>query len=90
MAYSVELTPQAARDLKRLNARNRVRVAARIDRLSADPRPQGATKLKGAEDLFRIRIGEYRLIYRIQKEILVVLVVRIGDRKEIYRRLVDI
>jgi mRNA interferase RelE/StbE len=90
MGYRVELAPQAIRDLRKLSKRNQVRVGARIDALSADPRPQGVKKLKGAKNLFRIRMGEHRLIYQIQEEVLLVAVLRIGDRKEIYRRLADL
>ena len=54
--------------------------------LADDPRPPGAEKLAGVGDKYRIRQGNYRILYEIQDDILVVTVVKIGDRKEVYRR----
>jgi len=62
-------------------------VARKIDALADNPRPSGAEKLKGAKDLWRIRSGNYRIIYTIQDEALLVLVIRIGHRREVYRYL---
>ena len=53
--------------------------------LEADPRPPGSLKLQGSEALYRIRIGDYRVVYEIHEAVLVVLVVRIAHRREIYR-----
>ena len=56
-----------------------------IEALANQPRPTGAKKLKGRDDLWRIRVGDYRIIYEIRDRILVVLVVRVGHRREVYR-----
>ena len=85
MAYSIEFTPRAEKDLGALDRRVQIRIQRRIDSLANAPRPAGSTKLKGSEDLFRIRVGDHRVIYQIQDEVLLVLIVRIGDRREIYR-----
>ena len=84
VAYRIEVTPRARKDLKALPRRERPRVAEQIDALKSDPRPKGCRKLKGREDFYRIRVGDYRVVYRIEDEILLILIVRIGDRKEIY------
>ena len=84
VAYRIEVTPRARKDLKGLPKRERQRVAEQIDILKADPRPTGCKKLKGREDFYRIRVGNYRVVYQIENEVLLILIVRIGDRKEIY------
>lgn len=85
MAYQVFLSPAALRDLKRIRGTARQRVAEAIDALANDPRPRGHRKLEGADELYRVRAGEYRIVYEIADERLIVLVVRIGHRKDIYR-----
>ena len=83
--YAVELLPSAAKALVKLERPLQIRVARRIDRLSKDPRA-GAFKLSGNDDVWRVRIGDYRILYRIEDDRLVVLVIRIGHRREVYRR----
>lgn len=82
--YAVQLLPSAAKALSRLDRSVQVRVARRIDRLAADPRAD-AVKLRGAEDVWRARVGDYRVLYRIKDDRLVVLIIRIGHRREVYR-----
>jgi mRNA interferase RelE/StbE len=53
--------------------------------LAPDPRPSGCEKLAGVDDLFRIRVGDYRIVYRVQDQALIVLIVKIGHRREVYR-----
>lgn len=82
MAYSILLAPPAERQLMSLTDSAQKRIVKRLKSLHENPRPQGVKKLAGEEDLYRIREGDYRIIYTIQgKE----LVVKIGDRKEVYR-----
>lgn len=85
MAYRVEFTSRAARDLAALPTLTQKRIAARIDALALDPRPSASKKLHGGEDLYRIRVGDYRMIYQVQARIVVVTVIRIGHRRDIYR-----
>jgi mRNA interferase RelE/StbE len=61
------------------------RVDERILALAEEPRPPRAVKLQGAEGYFRIRVGDYRVVYAIEDDVLIVLVVRIGHRREVYR-----
>jgi mRNA interferase RelE/StbE len=84
VAYRIEVTPRARKDLKALPKRERQRVVEQIDALKADPRPTGCKKLKGREDFYRIRVGDYRVVYQIEDKVLLILIVRVGDRKEIY------
>ena len=84
-AYTVELAPAALRQLKKLEKQLQKRIAAKIDSLQGNPRPHGAEKLEGADFLYRVRVGDYRIVYQISDKALVVLVVRIGDRKDVYR-----
>jgi mRNA interferase RelE/StbE len=85
VAYRIELTTRAARQLEELEPRDRKRIAARIDALATDPRPASARKLAGSDDLYRIRAGDYRVIYRVQDRVVLITVIRIGHRRDIYR-----
>lgn len=86
MTYRIDLTRAARRDLKALRQQDLERVDKRLLSLRDNPRPRGVEKLSGKrEPLYRIRVGSYRVIYRIEDEVLVVLVIRIGHRREIYR-----
>ena len=85
MAYSILLAPPAERQLKALAEPVQKRIVKRLRALTGNPRPQGVKKLSGEEDLYRIREGDCRIIYTIRDKALIVLVLKIGDRKEIYR-----
>ena len=85
MAYSILLAPPAERQLRALPAAIQKRLVKRLKALQVNPRPQGVKKLAGEGDLYRIREGDYRILYTIRDRELIVLVVKIGDRKEIYR-----
>ena len=84
MAYRIEVTPRARKNLRALPKRERQRTAEQIDALKTDPRPTGCKKLKGRKDFYRIRVGDYRVVYQIKDEVLLILIVRIGNRKETY------
>jgi mRNA interferase RelE/StbE len=82
--YEIRLHPQAARAFRRLQDPLRRRITAAIDAVADDPRPLGATKLAGRDD-YRIRVGEYRIVYAVDDES-VVLIARIAHRRQVYRR----
>jgi mRNA interferase RelE/StbE len=84
-SYEVLITRSAAKELERVPMKDRRRIASRIQGLAAEPRPMGAEKLSG-EEKYRIRQGNYRILYEIVDAALVVTVVRIGDRRDVYRR----
>ena len=85
--YEVRLKPSAQRQLSALGRKDRRRIARTIDALAENPRPRHARKLEGIEELYRVRCGDYRIIYQIQDQRLLVLVVRIRHRREAYRGL---
>ena len=70
----------------RLPAQVRGRIFDAMDELGEDPRPRGCVKLKGEDELWRIRVSDYRVVYSIEDEMLIVLVVRVAHRKEVYQR----
>lgn len=85
MAYEIELRPAAVRALKRVDHQERGRIQGAIALLAVDPRPPGAKALRGRDGL-RIRVGSYRIIYTIQDSRLLVVVVALGHRSEVYER----
>jgi mRNA interferase RelE/StbE len=84
VAYEVILTKAAERELRALPANILERVDRRIHDLATDPRPPGTKKLKGSHNQWRIRVGNFRVIYEIQDKVLLVLVLRVSDRKDAY------
>jgi mRNA interferase RelE/StbE len=85
MSYQIEFTRPADKQLKALPVNVQERLQPKIDALAQEPRPTGVTKLQGNEDLYRIRVGDYRIIYSIQDDLLLVLVVTVGHRRDVYR-----
>ena len=87
MTYTVELSTAVAKSLKKLDAPDRLRIAGAIELLSVEPRPPGATMLRGGErGRWRVRVGDYRVVYTIEDDRLIVLVLRIAHRREVYDR----
>jgi mRNA interferase RelE/StbE len=84
-AYRIVFTPAARRQLAALDASTRRRVARRIEALGTEPRPAGAEMLTGGDGEARIRVGDWRVIYVVRHDELVVLVIKIGHRSDIYR-----
>jgi len=84
-ASRVVLTPAAERQFAKLSLQVREMIAAVLVTLARNPRPPGCVKLAGAEDLWRIRVRQYRIIYQLLDDELLVVVVNIGDRNEVYR-----
>lgn len=83
--YHVEFTSRAARQLRKLPRDVQRRLAVAINGLEREPRPQGVRKLSAEERIYRIRVGDYRVLYQINDKDLLVLVVSVGDRRDIYR-----
>jgi len=84
-SYTVEFTPRADKDFRALPPEIRRRLVPKIDALAIDPRPHGVKILAGSEDILRLRVGDYRILYKIRDDRLIVLLVKIGHRREIYR-----
>jgi mRNA interferase RelE/StbE len=85
LPYPIDFRPSALKAYKNLPRPDRKRVERAIDALAAQPRPAGAKKLAAEPDLWRIRVGSFRVIYKIEDDKLLILVVKIGHRKDIYR-----
>ena len=83
--YLVSIDRAAAKVLLGFPEKDQLRIRDRIDALAANPRPVDCKKLQGEDGLYRIRSGDYRVVYAIRDKQLLVLVVRIGDRKDVYR-----
>jgi mRNA interferase RelE/StbE len=83
--YTITLLPSAERDLAALDGPIQRRIAARIDTLADNPNPPGARKLQGAKDMWRVRVSDYRILYALRNAQLVVQVIKIGHRREVYR-----
>lgn len=83
-SYSLLIKPSAVKELERLPAKPRRLIVRKIESLAEDPRPRGSEKLSG-KDLHRVRQGDYRILYDVQDKARMVVVIRIGHRREVYR-----
>ena len=85
--YKIEFSPAACRDFESLIRKEQLRVKKKIDALAKSPRPRGCKKLRGMNNIYRIKTGSFRILYQIKDEMLLVLLLRMGDRRDIYRTL---
>jgi mRNA interferase RelE/StbE len=86
VSYQVRVAPAPTKYLAKLRDETlKRRMVKALRALEVDARPPGCVKLQGHDELFRMRVGDYRIIYQIQDAVLIVLVVEIGHRREIYR-----
>ncbi len=83
--YSIEISRTAEKQLEKLNRDDQRRVGRAILALADDPHPQGSRKLTGYDDVFRIRVGRYRVLYSISGKTLIIIILKIGHRKDVYR-----
>jgi mRNA interferase RelE/StbE len=84
-SYRIELKRSAAKEIAKIkNERERRRIVERIEKLGSDPRPLGSEKLTGSEH-YRVRQGQYRIIYSISDDVLLIEIVKVGHRRDVYR-----
>lgn len=83
-SYSVGIRRSAAKELEAIPLKDRKRIVTRIEGLQTEPRPPGCEKLSG-EEKYRLRQGDYRILYEIIDRELIVAVVKIGNRRDVYR-----
>jgi mRNA interferase RelE/StbE len=83
--YEVKFTKGARKMFRKLSQELQDRIQTKIDDLAIEPRPNGVKKLKGEENSYRIRVGDYRVIYDIFDDVLLVSVVEVGHRSEVYK-----
>ena len=87
MTYSIEFRPSVLKNLERFPKRDLVRIKKKIEELGKNPPDPNTTKMKGNHSFHRVRTGDYRIIYEIQDDRLIILVVKIGHRKDVYKGL---
>lgn len=85
MAYRIEFSKTARRQIERLPLGVRSRIERKLQVLADDPRPRGVARMAGTNLGYRLRVGDYRVVYEIEDEILLVLVIRVAHRRDIYR-----
>jgi mRNA interferase RelE/StbE len=85
VTYRLQILPSAEREMSRLDPEVRRRIDRRILALAEDPRPPGVKALAGPAGGLRVRVGDWRIVYRVEDERLIVLIVRVGNRREVYR-----
>lgn len=83
--YRVRISPDADKQLAKFDNSVRVRVAQKIDALAENPRSPGCKKLRGDDNLWRARVGDYRIVFSIHDDLLLIVVIRIAHRREVYR-----
>lgn len=83
--YKIEISSSAEKQIKKLQKDDQVRVMRSILGLSHDPRPHGCRKMRGFENIYRIRVGTFRVIYSIEEKRIVIVILKVGHRKHIYR-----
>ncbi|WP_296604686.1 type II toxin-antitoxin system RelE/ParE family toxin [Nocardioides sp.] len=83
--YRIQVTPAAARQLRKLDPQVARRVQGAIELLAVDPRPPASRALRGRPG-YRVRIGDYRLLYTVQDDVLLVVLIRLGHRRDVYER----
>jgi mRNA interferase RelE/StbE len=83
--YRIEVSATAERQIRKLRGDDRLRILRAIKQLAGEPHPPGCRKLRGYEDVFRIRVGFYRVLYSVEGRRLLIIILKLGQRKDIYR-----
>ena len=83
--YSVQIDKHAWEELMDVPEKRRAQIFTALENLESEPRPSGVVKMAGVEDLYRIRVGDYRIIYSVQDHLRIVLVEKVGHRRDVYR-----
>ncbi|MBW3538028.1 type II toxin-antitoxin system RelE/ParE family toxin [Candidatus Parcubacteria bacterium] len=87
MQYEIRYRRSVKKELEKLDHASRLAIVKKIINLAAQPLPAGSRKLRGVDDLYRIRHGDYRVIYQVQDKALIIVIIKIGHRKAVYRGL---
>jgi len=86
-SYRIELSATAEKQIRKLRREAQIRVMRAIQPLATEPTPPGSRKVRGYDNVFRIRVGTYRILYRVAGRRLLIIILKIGHRREIYRSL---
>lgn len=84
-AYRVLVSRRVRKQISRIDRPNQLRIRAALDLLAREPRPPNCVALSGFDSTYRVRVGEYRILYSVYDEIRVIAVIRVGHRREVYR-----
>jgi mRNA interferase RelE/StbE len=84
-SFSIEVSATAEKQIRKLASGDRIRVLRAIMQLSNEPRPRGCRKLQGYNDVYRMRVGTFRVIYSIEARRLLIIILKVGHRKDVYR-----
>lgn len=85
-SYKIQWKNSAKKELKKLDKQIILRILQAIEKLATNPYSSGSKKLMGSESIYRIRVGDYRIIYNIQSSVLTIEIIKIGHRREVYRK----
>ena len=86
-SFRIEVSATAEKQIRKLPREDQVRVLRAIRSLATEPTPPGVRKVRGYDDVFRIRVGTYRVLYRVEGRRLLIIILKLGHRREIYRSL---
>ena len=84
-SFRLEWRAAAAKELRKIDRKVIPRIAAAVERLADEPHPPGSKKLQGTESIYRIRVGDYRIVYEVNAAEVVIIIVRVRHRKNVYR-----
>ena len=85
-SYNIQWKQSAKKELKKLDKQTIRRIVQAVEKLAEDPYVTGCKKLVGSKSVYRIRVGDYRVVYNIRSSVLVIEIIRVGHRREIYRK----
>ncbi|MDJ0647191.1 MAG: type II toxin-antitoxin system RelE/ParE family toxin [Xenococcaceae cyanobacterium MO_188.B19] len=85
-SYKIEWKNSAKKELKKLDKQIIIRILQAVEKLANNPHPSGSKKLMGSESIYRIRVGDYRIIYNLQSSVLTIEIIKVGHRREVYRK----
>ena len=83
--YSIEVSATAEKQLRKLSKKDQISVLKRIQELSREPRPNRSRKLRGPDNIYRVRVGKYRILYSIENKHLIIIILKVGHRRDVYR-----
>ena len=83
--YDIEISATAEKQIRKIPQKDQIAVFRRIQELATEPRPQGSRKLQGYDDVYRIRVRSYRILYSIEDKHLIIIILKVGHRRDVYR-----
>ncbi len=83
--FRLEISATAEKQMRKLDKTDQIRVLRAVQNLAREPRPPGTRKLRGYEDVYRIRVGSHRILYSIESRRLLIIILKVGHRRDIYR-----